>query len=152
MLSAFRWSISFALVCGPAWGQLREGAGREEVQRVCSTCHEVERSVSLRQDREGWKVTINKMINLGAQGSEADFAAALEYLAANYPAAAMPKLNVNTAPAIDFEARLSLRRSESAAIIRYRNEHGSFKSIEDLKKVPGIDTAKIDAKKDVLVF
>ena len=49
-------------------------------------------------------------------------------------------------------SRLSLKRSEASAILRYRKEHGDFKSIEDLLKVPGIDAAKIEAKKDRLVF
>ena len=76
----------------------------------------------------------------------------LEYLAANYPANALPPLNVNKAAAIDFESRLSLRRTEAARIIEYRREHGRFNSIKELKQVPGIDAAKIEAKKDILVF
>ncbi len=92
------------------------------------------------------------MIGLGADVSEADFALVVDYLAASFPADIMPPLSVNTARAIDFESRLSLRRSESAALIKYRNEHGNFKSISDLKKVPGIDPAKLDAKKDILTF
>ena len=63
-----------------------------------------------------------------------------------------PPVNVNKARAIQLESRLSLKRSEAAKILRYRKEHGDFKSIEDLIKVPGIDTAKIEAKKDRLVF
>jgi competence protein ComEA len=59
---------------------------------------------------------------------------------------------VNTAKAIDFETRLSLRRSQAAAVIQYRNTHGSFKSIEDLKKVPGIDRERVDAKREALAF
>jgi competence protein ComEA len=112
----------------------------------------LERSVSLRQDRDGWKATINKMMGMGAQGTVEEFAAALEYLAANYPANGLPPLNVNTARAIDFESRLSLKRSEAALIIKYRAEHGAFKSIEDLKKVPGIDTVKVEAKKASLAY
>jgi len=129
-----------------------EGPGREETQRLCSGCHELERSLSLRQDRDGWKATINKMVSLGTPGTEGELAAVHEYLATNYPAQAMPPLNVNSARAIDFESRLTLRRSEAAAIIAYRTKHGNFKSVEDLKKVPGIDPKKIDAKKDILVF
>ena len=144
--------ILMLAIAGAAWGQLPAGAGREETQKVCSACHEIERSVSLRQDREGWKTTINKMISLGASGTEQELAATLEYLAAHYPSTSMPRLNVNTARAIEFEARLSLRRSESAAIVKYRTEHGGFKSIEDLERVPGIDLEKIRAKKDILVF
>jgi competence protein ComEA len=134
------------------WGQMPPGPGREETQRVCSGCHELERSISLRQDREGWKATINKMVSLGAEGTEQEFSAALDYLSQNYPAEAIPRLNVNTARAIDFESRLTLRRSEAGAIIKYRTEHGNFKSIDDLKKVPGIDPAKIEAKKGILIF
>jgi competence protein ComEA len=135
-----------------AWAQMPPGPGREETQRVCSGCHELERSISLRQNRDGWKATINKMVGLGAQGTEQEFSAALDYLSQNYPAEAIPRLNVNTARAIDFESRLTLKRSEAAAIVKYRAEHGSFKSIDELKKVPGIDPAKIEAKKDVLIF
>jgi competence protein ComEA len=144
--------IVFVLMAGAAWGQMPPGPGREETQKICSACHELERSISLRQDRDGWKTTINKMMGLGAEGTDQEFSATLEYLAANYPATSQPRLNVNTAAAIDFESRLTLKRSEAAAIIRYRTEHGAFKSIEDLKKVPGVDLAKIDAKKDILVF
>ena len=132
--------------------QMPEGLGREETQKMCSGCHELERSISLRQNRDGWKTTMNKMVSLGAESTDAEFISVLEYLAANFPAAPIPPFNVNTARAIDFESRLTLRRSQSAAVIEYRTKHGGFKSIEDLKKVPGIDAAKIDAKKDVLVF
>ena len=140
------------LASGPLLAQLPEGPGREQTQKLCSDCHELERSISLRQDRDGWKATLNKMISLGAQGTEEEFAAALDYLSRHYPAQALPPLNANTAKAIDFETRLSLRRSEAAAVIEYRAKHGSFKSIDDLKRVPGIDPAKFDRKKDVLVF
>jgi competence protein ComEA len=50
------------------------------------------------------------------------------------------------------ESGLSLARSQAAAIVRYRTQHGDFKSIEDLKRVPGVDVAKIEAKKDRLLF
>ena len=153
------WSIelrlavaALTLASGPLLAQLPEGPGREQTQKLCSDCHELERSISLRQDRDGWKATINKMISLGAQGTEEEFSAALDYLSRNYSAQTLPLLNVNTAKAIDFETRLSLRRSEAAAVIEYRAKHGSFKSIDDLNRVPGVDPAKFARKKDVLVF
>jgi competence protein ComEA len=142
--------VWFAAV--PAWGQLPAGPGREETQRMCSGCHEFERSISLRQDRDGWKATINKMLSFGAQSTDEEFTAVLEYLSTNFPAEVAPRLNVNTAKAIDFESRLSLKRSEAAAVIQYRDKHGNFKSIEDLKRVPGIDAGKVEAKRNILVF
>ncbi|HLK66834.1 MAG TPA: helix-hairpin-helix domain-containing protein [Bryobacteraceae bacterium] len=136
----------------PAYAQLPDGPGKAETEKICSQCHELERSISLRQDRDGWQATMNKMVGLGAKGTDKEFQAVVDYLAKNYPGEGIPKIDVNQAEAIDFESGLSLKRSEAAAIIRYRKEHGDFKSIADLKKVPGIDAAKIEAKKDRLLF
>jgi competence protein ComEA len=135
-----------------AWAQLADGPGKEETVKLCSHCHELERSISLRQDRAGWQATIDKMVVLGARATDKDAAAVVEYLTANFPGDQLPKLNVNKAAAIDFESRLSLKRSEAAAIIAYRARNGLFKSVEDLKRVPNINAAKIEAKKDVLTF
>lgn len=154
--SVFRLSIRIAaliaLAAASALAQLPDGPGKAETEKMCSQCHELARSISLRQDRAGWQATIDKMITLGAQGDEKDFRAVLDYLSANYAGEELPKLNVNKAPAIEFETRLSLKRSEAAAIIAYRDKNGPFKSVEDLKKVPGVNTAKIEAKKDRLTF
>ena len=135
-----------------AWAQFPDGPGKAEMLKVCSGCHEVERSASMHQDRDAWKTTFAKMIALGAKGTEQEMSAALEYLASTFPGDEVPRLNVNKATAIEFESRLSLKRSEAAAVIQYREKNGPFKSIADLKRVPGIDAAKIEAKKDRLIF
>jgi competence protein ComEA len=119
---------------------------------MCVQCHELERSVSLNQDRDGWRKTMDKMVAFGMKGTEPEINAVLEYLVKHFPAEEVPRINVNKAEAIDLESGLSLKRSEAAAIIQYRTQNGSFKSIEDLKKVPGVDAAKIEAKKDRLTF
>jgi len=136
----------------PALAQLPDGTGKAETEKICSQCHEIERSISLRQDRAGWQATIDKMVNLGAKASDKDLGLVLDYLSAHFPADETPRLNVNKARSIELESTLSLKRSEAAAIIEYRTKNGPFKSIDDLKKVPGIDPAKIDAKKDRLTF
>ncbi len=146
------WLALFTLCTANVYAQLPEGPGREETERLCKGCHELERSVSRRQDRDGWQATINKMVAFGTKGSDQEFALILDYLTKHYPAEAVPPVNVNTAAAIEMESRLSLRRSQAAAIIAYRTKNGKFKSIEDLKKVPGVDVEKIEAKKDRIVF
>ncbi len=133
-------------------GQLPDGPGKEEMRKLCSQCHELEKSYSLRQDRAGWTRTMQKMTAFGMKSSEAEFNAVLEYLIKNYAAEDVPKINVNKARAIDLESGLSIKRSQAAVIIAYRDKNGNFKSIEDLKKVPGIDVEKIEAKKDRLIF
>ena len=142
-------ALIFAL-CASA--QLPPGPGKEEVEKVCTQCHELQRSISLHQDHDGWAGTVGKMISLGAQGTNNDFLLIVDYLAKNFPGEPLPKVDVNMARAIEFESLLTIRKSQSAQIIAYREKNGPFKSIEDLKKVPGIDAAKIDAHKDRLVF
>jgi competence protein ComEA len=140
------------VVTAAAQVQLPDGPGKEETQRVCKGCHELERSVSKRQDRDGWRATLEKMAGLGAKAPQKDMEAILDYLAKNYAADDVPKVNVNTATSIQLESGLTLRRSQAAALIAYREKNGEFKSIEDLKKVPGIDAEKIEAKKDRIAF
>ena len=131
---------------------LPDGPGKAETQKLCSSCHEIDRSVSPRQDLAGWEATIGKMVASGMKASDNEISAVLEYLVNNFPADDVPRIKVNEAAAIDFESILSLKRSQAAAIIQYREKNGPFKSIADLKKVPGIDAAKIEAKKDRLIF
>ena len=92
------------------------------------------------------------MTAFGMKGTESDFALVLDYLVKNFPAEEVPRVNVNKASAIELESGLTLRRSEAAAIIAYRAKNGSFKSLEDLKAVPKLDVAKIEAKKDRITF
>src|ERR1051326_4627967 len=155
MLSVYRLSKLAALLPllgAAAWAQLPDGPGKLETEKVCSECHELARSISLRQDRAGWQATVDKMVSLGAKADDRELKAVVDYLAIHYPGEPIPRINVNKARAIDLESGLSLRRSEAAAVIAYRTRNGPFKSIEDLEKVPGIDIAKIEAKKDRLTF
>src|SRR5438552_3930012 len=147
---AVRFFLPLALSAGSAWAQLPEGPGKDETKRICGKCHELERSVSVHQDEEGWLQTMDKMVSLGAKITDEEFGAILKYLAKNFPAEELPKLNVNKATAIELESRLTLTRSQAAAILQHRAKKGRFKSIEDLKQVPGLDAAKIEAKKDRL--
>ncbi len=146
----FLWAA--LLIPGAAFAQFPDGPGKAEMVKVCTGCHELARSAAMHQDRDGWKATVDKMVALGAKGTDQELAAVVDYLARTFPAEEMPRLNVNTATQIEFESRLSLKRSEAAAVIQYREKNGPFKTIEDLKKVPGIDAAKIEAKKDRITF
>ncbi len=129
-----------------------DGSGQVLLQKHCLTCHDLAKSVSLRQDRNGWGSTLVKMVRFGMKATEDELQALADHLAQHYPAEELPPVNVNRARAIQLESRLSLRRSEAAAILRYRKEHGPFRSLEELLAVPGIDAAKIESKKDRLQF
>jgi len=132
--------------------QLVEAPGMKETDKNCKTCHEIERSISLRQDLNGWNQTIVKMVGFGMKSPESELAIVAEYLAKYYPADAMPPINVNTASAIDLESRFSMKRSESSAFLAYREKTGKFKTFADLKKAPGINPEKVDAKMTQIIF
>lgn len=141
-----------AVVAMPLSANLPEGPGKLETEELCQGCHDIGQSVSLRQDRNGWGATLMKMIGFGVKATDAELQTLLNYLTEHFPAKELPPVNVNTARAIQLESRLSLRRSEAAAILRYRKEHGDFRSLADLLAVPGVDLAKLESKKDRLVF
>ena len=132
--------------------EIPEGMGREETIKLCSQCHELARSISLRQDRDGWTTTMNKMVAFGMKGTPKDFALVVDYLTKTYPAEEVPRVNVNTARAIELEAGLSLRRSQAAALIAYREKNGPLKSMDDFKKIPALNAAKLDEKKHRITF
>jgi competence protein ComEA len=129
-----------------------EGAGKAETVKMCSTCHDLDKSLSLKQDRAGWQRTVDKMVAFGLKTTDEEIGKVVEYLTRSYPADDVPRLKVNEAEAIEFESILSLKRSQALAVIKYREKNGKFKSIADLKKVPGLDAAKLEEKKDRLIF
>ena len=122
------------------------------MEKHCARCHEVAKSYSIKQDRDGWQATMNKMAGLGLKAPDADLTEIFEYLVKNYPADAVAKLKINECRAIELESALGLKRSVAAAVIAFREKNGPFKSLADLKKVPGLDPAKLEEKKDRLAF
>jgi len=141
------------IACGGALSaQLLEDPGMAETGTLCKACHEIERSISLRQDKDGWNTTITKMVGFGMKAAESDLAIIADYLAKNYPADAIPPINVNKATALELESRFSMKRSQAAAFLAHRDKIGKFKTFADLKKAPGIDPEKVDAKKSQIVF
>jgi competence protein ComEA len=147
--------LCFSAPCLLAHGQaahtspeLPEGPGKEVLLRVCSTCHSPDNVIANGQDRAGWEAEITKMAGFGAQGSDEDFTAILDYLVKNFPAT----VNVNKATAAQLETGLGITTAQATAIVAYRKDNGDFKTIDDLKKVPDLDAKKLDAKKASIAF
>jgi competence protein ComEA len=135
----------------PSGEGLPDGPGKDVTVRACGTCHEGRRAASVRLTREGWAAVIEDMQKRGAKVSEEEFPVILDYLTTHFLGEALQPLNLNTAGQIDLEAAGGLLRREAAAVIRYREQHGRFKSLDDLKNVPGLDFKKIESRRDSLV-
>jgi competence protein ComEA len=151
--------MKYRLLCGLAVvtsalhaDLLPEGPGKAATVRVCGKCHSPERAASLHQRRSAWEDTMTKMIKLGAQGTDDEFDAVLEYLSHNFGPEAPAPININKANMVDLNTTLALRRSQARAVIAYRDKNGDFKSLADLQNVPGIDYPKIEAKKARIIF
>jgi competence protein ComEA len=135
----------------PSGEGLPDGPGKDVTVKACGTCHEARRAASVRLTREGWAAVIDSMQKRGARVSEQEFPIVLDYLATNFLGQAPQPLNLNSATQIDLEAAGGLLRREAAAVIRYRAQIGRFKTIDDLKKVPGLDFKKIESRRDAVV-
>lgn|SRR5689334_17766550 len=135
----------------PSGEGLPDGPGKDLMVRTCGVCHEPRRAASVRLTRDGWSAVLDDMVRRGAKGSDQDLATILDYLTTNFLGEAPRPLNINSAAQIDFESVLELLRREAAAVVAYREKHGAFKSVDDLKKVPGLDFKKIDGKRDRIV-
>ena len=130
---------------------LPDGPGKAELQKVCGLCHQAERSAAVRLTREGWENVISDMIARGARGTDEEFAAVLDYLSKHFLGEAARPLNINRANNIELESVAGLTRKEAAALLEWRKKAGPCKSLDELKKVPGVDYKKIEARKDFLV-
>ncbi|MBI4444007.1 MAG: helix-hairpin-helix domain-containing protein [Acidobacteria bacterium] len=161
--SGFALFLSLALTAHsqtPVESSLPEGKGKELVESVCAQCHGLRETISLRKTAEEWRAIVNDMVSQGTPLLDDEIDVVAEYLAKNFgpgkntataPAASDP-VNVNKATAKDLETVLGISEKDAAEIIQYREKNGNFGKWEDLKKVPGLDAAKIEEKKARLSF
>jgi outer membrane protein assembly factor BamB len=122
-------------------------ATKATFDRLCGSCHEPERSTSSRRTREQWLQTVNQMVARGAEGTDEELLGIVNYLAREHG-----RINVNLATAADLELVLGLTPAESAALVQYRREHGTFEDAAAVANVPGVDASKLSARRDALVF
>ena len=87
------------------------------------------------------------MIKMGARGTDEQFQRVMRVLART-----LTKVNVNTADARQIAPVLDISEAVAEALVKRRTENGKFKSVEDLKQVPGMDAAKVEAQKDRIMF
>ena len=131
----------------PSQSRFPAGPGRDALFKVCSGCHGPESVLGHLKTRDEWSKTLDEMANNGAQGSDEEWTQILAYLDKHYSL-----IFINTATAKDLESTLDVAPAVAEAIVRRRTERGAYTSVDDLKQVPGLGAATIDARKDRLIL
>jgi len=126
---------------------LPDGEGKEVFMTKCSQCHALDYATTTRRTRSGWNGIMMEMMDMGAVLSDEDKTAIVGYLTKNFG-----KINVNSAAAADIASFLGMTSDDAQAIVSYRTEHGPFETLDDLKKVPGVDLKILDEKKGWIAF
>jgi competence protein ComEA len=133
----------FFLIFASLTQDLPDGPGKETLLKLCRDCHDLDTVTVDNRTREGWQKTIAKMVDRGADGTDQEFEAIVNYLTKNFG-----RINVNKAPAAEIASYLGFSNKEAEAIVQYREKNGAFKDWKEIKKVEGMDPAKVEAKKD----
>ncbi len=127
---------------------LPEGKGREQVENACTVCHTAERIMRQTMTVDQWRSELRTMVENGASLNPDEWEPVVAYLAKNFG----PKVNLNSASAAEIASALQFTQAEAQAIVAYRAANGPFKEIKDVKKVPGVDTRKIETQENRIVF
>ena len=124
-----------------------DGPGKADVTKVCSGCHDAEIVLANLKTPGEWAETLQNMAQQGAEATPAEWGLIEKYLDLNFAL-----IVINRAAAEELQLTLDISRAVADAIVKYRRENGPFKSVDDLKKVAGLDAAKVDARTSRFVF
>src|SRR5262249_3671557 len=94
-----------------------DGAGKHELLRACTVCHNSDRIHSAKKSREQWVTTVNRMQNKGVDATADEIDLIVEYLVASF--SPNNKVNVNKAEPTDFVTLLALTAKDAQAIVDY---------------------------------
>lgn len=130
-----------------ATDELPDAPGKAVVNKVCTACHGTALLSGARLNAEDWVTTIRLMKDLGAEATEEEWKTVTDYIVVN-----LAQLEVNRAPAKDFVAILRVSDKVAEEVVAYRQKQGPFKTVDDLKRAPGLDPATIDAIASRIAF
>lgn len=128
--------------------QFPENPGREIFEIICSTCHQPTVVLDKRWTKAAWQAKVTEMLQEEIDVTETERTQIVGYLAKSFP----DRVNVNTATAAELERIAQIPGDSASAIVAHRAAKGTFKTIEDVKQVSGVDAARVEDKKDRLEF
>ena len=146
MAKHFSLAAGLTLGCATVASAQTEASDKATFQKICGTCHASSMVSDLKTEAE-WSETVDQMVSIGAKGTTEEFNRVLRYLANNFT-----RVNVNTANAAQIAPVLGVSEAVAQAVVDYRVHNGSFASLDDLKKVPGLAANELDSRKARIAF
>jgi competence protein ComEA len=122
---------------------VREG---KSLQTVCGKCHDLQIVLNTPRSLDDWRDTMQKMVDRGASGTDDQYDDILDYLHRT-----MTTIDVNSADAVELATVLGVPDSAATLIIARRTAR-KFVDLSDLKSIPGVDAAIVDAKAKLIYF
>ena len=149
-----RWAIPFGaglFVFAAAWAvsasQTSERAREaQSLKVVCGKCHNLQMVMDTRKSYDAWHDTVQKMVNLGAKGTDDQFDDIMDYLHRT-----MTTIDVNSADPDELEIVLNVSETAAQAIVARRRTK-RFTGLADLKSIPGVDASIVNKKARLIFF
>jgi len=149
-----RWAIPLGaglFVFGAAWAvivsQTYEHAREaQSLKAVCARCHNLEMVMNTPKSYDAWHDTVQKMVNLGARGTDEQYDDIMDYLHRT-----MTTIDVNSADPDELEVVLHVSETTAQAIVARRTVK-KFTGLADLKSVAGVDGSVVKAKARLIFF
>jgi competence protein ComEA len=139
-----------AVPIAAAWGNTppARDLARESrsLKAVCAKCHNLQIVMDTPMSYDAWHDTVQTMMDRGATGTDQQFADVMDYLHRT-----MTTIDVNTADANELQIVLHVPEATAQAILARRSTQ-KFTGLADLKSVPGVDAAAVDAKAKLIFF
>ena len=143
-------SLCLALPVDDDAKALPDGPGKDLVAKACIDCHGAANFRKLRLSESEWADKVADMVDRGAKADEKEQTSVVAYLTRFFGKGS--KVMMNSAPHSELMVVLGFNAAEAEAIVRYRTDYGDFKDWQGVSKVPGVDAAKVEAKKDKMAF
>lgn len=116
---------------------LPNGHGADLTEKACGTCHSVELFVGLRRTAPAWNDSVTLMIALGAPISDAQAPVIVRYLAEVFGPDSPPSVDASRAGIHQLKKLPGLDEAGIEAIVNYRKLNGEFTSTKQVRDLLG---------------
>jgi len=129
---------------------LPDGPGRDTAIKLCVTgCHPASVLTAHRHSRAEWRAVIGLMRykDNAPKWTDEEHRTTIEYFHR-----VLGKINVNIGTKADLAIVLEIPDVTAAAVVKFREKNGPFKTLEDLARVPGLTMAALEPLTDRIAF